>query len=319
MKNEINYVILAHKNPAQVNRLIEKLTGDNCYFYIHVDKNVDIEPFKTTLSRKPQVHFVLNEEREYGTWGDFGIVKATINALRTIVRNKKSGYVVLLSGQDYPIKSNGYIKSFLSDNYGTNFINLYRMPYENWRPEGGMERILRYKLNKSHMRGDFTLLPSIWEGSFYDEKVLRNISWLIRHGDYKFFPKIIKKRNFPLYLKPYGGEQWWALPIETITEILAFLDRHEDYVDYHIDTLLPDEIFFHSIIMGLFDKKIGIFNYTLTYMNWTKGNAGSPATFTSKDFEELQLQSYKLFARKFDIEIDDHILDLIDSAREGSR
>ena len=40
------YIILAHKNPAQVNRLIKQLDDKFSEFFLHVDKNANIEGFK---------------------------------------------------------------------------------------------------------------------------------------------------------------------------------------------------------------------------------------------------------------------------------
>ncbi|MNR59552.1 hypothetical protein D3C85_1808260 [compost metagenome] len=48
-------------------------------------------------------------------------------------------------------------------------------------------------------------------------------------------------------------------------------------------------------------------------MNWSRKNCDLPVTFTSSDFEELQDNPEKLYARKFDIELDDEILNKIDT------
>ncbi|MEN9488081.1 MAG: hypothetical protein RL494_346, partial [Bacteroidota bacterium] len=72
-----NYIILAHKNPGQILRLIQKLNDDSSSFYIHIDINSDAKSFEAILSELPNVNFIKN--RESGTWGDLGIVKATVN------------------------------------------------------------------------------------------------------------------------------------------------------------------------------------------------------------------------------------------------
>src|ERR1700728_2180849 len=105
----INFILLVHKDPDQVRRLVDRLSSDESYFYIHVDKDVDISLFKKELEGLENVYFLENEQREYGTWVDIGIVEATINALKQILKDKREGYCVLLSGQDYPIKSIGHI------------------------------------------------------------------------------------------------------------------------------------------------------------------------------------------------------------------
>ena len=54
---EISYIILAHQRPKQVKRLLEKLASEGSRFYIHIDKNVDIRPFKTELARSRSSQF----------------------------------------------------------------------------------------------------------------------------------------------------------------------------------------------------------------------------------------------------------------------
>ena len=43
---KIAHLILAHKNPAQLERLIRAMKHPAFHFYIHVDKKSDIGPFE---------------------------------------------------------------------------------------------------------------------------------------------------------------------------------------------------------------------------------------------------------------------------------
>lgn len=52
-------------------------------------------------------------------------------------------------------------------------------------------------------------------------------------------------------------------------------------------------------------------NDDLRFINWKDVDAGSPAVLVKNDFESLASSS-KLFARKFDMNIDAEILDMID-------
>ena len=46
MKNDfkVAYLIMCHKNPNQVNRLISKLESDNGVCFVHMDSQADFEP-----------------------------------------------------------------------------------------------------------------------------------------------------------------------------------------------------------------------------------------------------------------------------------
>ena len=308
---EINYIILAHKNPDQLKKLVKKLGEPWVNFYIHINKKIEIGLFKSLLRGIQNVCFLEDEKRENTVWGDISIVKGTLNALEEIIADKRTGYCVLLSGQDYPLKSNKHISSFFLKNDNCHFINIFPMPGK-WKNEGD-NRILKYKVNKSINRGHFLLLPSIYDFDFYKIETAGKIKYLLKEGKWKEISKIFKRRNFPNYVKPFGGSQWWAFPIRTINKILEFIKEHPEYLKYHKYTLIPDEIFFHSIIMYLNEKEPIKIAPSLTYANWKRKSGPLPVTFRIEDFEELETASRKnLFARKFDIDIDESILNRID-------
>lgn len=311
---EINYIILAHKNPVQLLRLVNTLSTPNCNFYIHIDKGAAINPFLDVLANKQNVFFLSDHQREYGTWGDIGIVKATIAILSQIVKDNRTGYCVLMSGQDYPLKNNQFLANFFESNYGANFIVTYPLPHSGWGSHGGLDRLNQYKINLSNARMDFVQLPSIFDRIFYKRQTIGKLKRIVKSNRFSELTKLLTKRKSPKNIKPYGGSQWWAFPIETVKDILAFIDANPKYLAYHKDTLLPDEIFFHSILMYLKENNENLFiKRSITYANWERKNTSLPVTFTKEDIEELKSASVnKLFARKFDMAIDQEIIDLID-------
>lgn len=307
---EINYILLAHKNPDQLQRLIERLTARYVKFYIHIDKQVDINKFKRKIPESDEIFYLRNIDRENGTWGDLGIVKATINAMKLILNQKRNGVCILLSGQDYPLVSTAKISDFLNEHQKINFISTVSLPFKGWH-KGGKDRIEKYKFNKSFKRGHFIQMPSIWEKEFYQKDTPGRINFLRKKGKFKEILKLFKKRRFPKDIKPYGGSQWFILPISTIESILLYLQQNPKYLSYHQFTLLPDEILIQSIVRKLEEE--GKIRPSLTYVNWTRPHGDLPVTFKTEDFEELKSKSKNfLFARKFDTSQDHNILDLID-------
>lgn len=310
---EINYIILAHKNPFQLLRLINTLCTPNCNFYIHIDKGVEIKPFLDVLANKQNVFFLSDSEREYGTWGDIGIVKATISVLSQIVKDNRNGYCILMSGQDYPLRNNTFINQFFKTNYGDNFIITYPLPCNEWGSEGGLDRLNQYKINLSSARMDFVQLPSIFDRTFYKKQTIGKLKRILKSKRFSVLTKLLVKRKLTKNIKSYGGSQWWAFPIETIIKILNFINNHPEYLKFHENSLLPDEIFFHSILMHLKEIDNLTIKPSITYANWERKNTPLPVTFKFDDFKELDaISDSKLFARKFDIEFDIEILNLID-------
>lgn len=305
----INYIILAHKEPYQLCRLVERLSSPHTFIYVHIDLNVNISPFEAALKGMQNVIFLPLEKRVASTWGSPGIVKATLNAIEEVIRDNRHGYTILISGQCYPIKSNDCIYSFLKENYGYNFIEGFELPDPRWT--NSEVRMQYYAFFLSSKRGDILTVPSFLSLSFKDSRNKRLIKKYLKIV-FRCPIKLIvlfKKRKFPKKLKPYGGMQWWALPLETLKFIFNFVVENPNYLKYHLYTLYPDEIFFQTIVHNYFTKISG----PPTFSPWPGDDtSSSPQTLTTKHFDLLKKRK-ELFARKFDYNIDTKILDLIDS------
>lgn len=305
----INYIILAHKEPDQLCRLVERLSSPHTFIYVHIDLNVNISPFEAALKSKQNVIFLPEEKRVASVWASSGIVKATLNAIEEVIRDNCHGYTVLISGQCYPIKSNKYIYSFLKENYGYNFIEGFKLPDSRW--PSSYIRMHHYAFFMSSKREDFIAAPSFLDLSFKD---LLNKNLIKKYCKIFFqYPLksvvLFKKRRFPKRLKPYGGMQWWALPLETLKFISRFVAENPDYRNYHLFTLFADEVFFQTIVHNYFTK----ISSPPTFSPWPGDDShSSPQTLTTKHFDLLKKRK-ELFARKFDCRVDTCVLDLIDT------
>lgn len=301
-----NYLILAHKNPEQLLELITQLNDAFSTFYIHIDKKTDITPFTDLLPKLENIIFI---QKPFDvTWCDHSTVEATLYVLKEIIKQQTKGHCILISGQDFPIKSNKHINDFLEENKDYDFIDIHSIPTDEWYQKG-LNRINHYKFNLSSKRGHFVICPSIYEKKFYSISNLKSIIKLVLNGKLKFIFKLFQRRKKPEQIKPYGGSQWWCLKTETIRSILTFCEQNPEFLAYHKYTLLSDEIFFQSVIMHLknsIDLKI---QGSLTFVDWGRDVPIKPPTFSINDNELLITQpNIKLFARKFDSDYDNDII-----------
>lgn len=236
----------------------------------------------------------------------------TLKAIKKIILDKRAGYCVLMSGCDYPIKTNEYILNFFQNNYGINFINSLPVT-EVWGEKNGLSRIKDYHFVLDSNRKFHYIIYNIFHQLFFKKQNFRAIKKLFLSKKWSSLPRaIFIRRKYPSKLKPFGGSQWWALPIETIEYINDFVENNKSYLKYHQFTHCPDEIFFQSIISSNFDKKT--INRKLTYVSWVrkswnKKDCPLPRILSINDFDELK-NSNELFSRKFDSDI--QILDKID-------
>jgi hypothetical protein len=287
---------------------------DDVYFYIHVDKKSDQKPFAQAFSEFKCIHFVQEQNRIAVSWGEVSMVQATLELMKLAALNHKSGYSVLLSNSDYPIKSNSQIRKYFSQNYGDVFASLNEM-------SAGMDeyfnRIQSYCFRFSCKKYDFMLVPSIWSPNFYRKKVIRGIIRNFKLSRIYFLSRILIPRSHPKGIKPMWGGQWWAMPNEVLNEVLQYMTSNKALFRFHRFTLIPDEIYIQTVLHHLSIKgniKTN-FNIRLTFMKF-QHRSPSPMVLTLEDKLELfSLPDRFLFARKFDSRIDKTIIDHIDSYR----
>ncbi|AUT02014.1 hypothetical protein CLI64_17385 [Nostoc sp. CENA543] len=283
---KIAYIILAHKLPQQLVRLIYRLNDDSATFFLHIDGKVNDKVYSDIVNQVQNMPNVYLLKRYKCYWGKIDIVKATIEGIRQLINhNVEFDYAILLSGQDYPIKPITQIKNFLHERRGHEFIESFSLKQDNkWTYQDGCYQSLnRVKHWHFHFRSKHFYLPI----------------------ERKFIPG----------LEPFGGSQWWCLSKECIYYINNFLLKNPDYINYFRYVFIPDELFFQTIISNSPFGAI-IFNDDLRYVDWENPNPTPPAVLDKSYFEEL-VSSPKFFARKFDMSRNVEILNLIDQAILG--
>ena len=304
-----NYLILAHKNPLQLGRMIERLDDGASKFFIHLDAKTPIEPFAACLEGG---HIRFIEPRERCVWGDFSIVRATIHLMEAA--SKEQGVFILMSGQDYPIQSQEYINDFLERNKEFDFIEIEPLE-EKWKPKMVKDKLEHYHILHSEERGNSNCYAPFAHCSVFQK--LRTLTHLLKGRlSQKNFRLLcsLPKRLAP-FERQYAGSQFWAFSERTFYAVLNYIREHKAALEgYYKYTSSPDEIYFHSVLMDLVAKDSTIkLKDPITYVNYFRKNN----VFVTEDFEKLSSAKGKLFARKFDTDIDIEILNKLDSYQEN--
>lgn len=304
-----NYLILAHKNPLQLSRMIERLDDGASKFFIHLDAKTPIEPFAACFEGG---HIRFIEPRERCVWGDFSIVRATIHLMEAA--SKEQGVFILMSGQDYPIQSQGYINAFLESNKEFDFIEIEPLE-EKWKPKMVKDKLEHYHILHSEERGHSNCYAPFAHCSVFQK--LRTLTHLLKGRlSQKNFRLLcsLPKRVAP-FERQYAGSQFWAFSERTFYAVLNYIREHKAALEeYYKYTSSPDEIYFHSVLMDLVAKDSTIkLKEQITYVNYFRKNN----VFITEDFDKLTSAKGKLFARKFDADIDIEILNKLDSYQEN--
>jgi len=316
-----NYILIAHQSPQQLKRLIDRLNDGNSYFYIHIDLKSDLSQFNI-FNKDEKIQFI--QERVNAIWGNYSIVQATLNCLKHILMDNRSGFTILLSGQDYPLTGNNEITEFLESNKSYNFIDIKKVE-EAW-PDEYLYKTKKYYINLTPKRGNGLFISYVSDISFgtFLRTCFRLVKNSITQKNIALFLmlfKSFKRREAPVPSQ-FGGSQWWALNNETLVKMMDYIKSNASYIEYHKYTYIPDEIFFHTVIKILQEQDQSILiKPSLTYVNWQSLSYSFPLVFGINHSQELinAKKEHKFFARKFEEAYDSEIMDLLDNLVDSSK
>lgn len=261
------YLLLAHAHPEQIARLVQRLHTPHVKFYVHIDAKTSEEIYQAIQAAMPAQANVTFIRRRACRWGGFSLVAASLDLLRA-AQIDGFDWAILLSGQDYPLKSNQQIADSLAKTAAKGFI------------ESKPDFDVRYRYQAWY-----------WEG--INGKLLGKLAQKVQRG----FNAWGLRRSLPMPLSHItAGSQWWMLSQEAVIEIFTFLQQHPRIEAFFSQTLVPDEMFFQTILHHT-PIAAQINWQSQRYLEWQAG-AWSPRTFDLNDFDRLQ-QRPELFARKF--------------------
>jgi Core-2/I-Branching enzyme len=272
----IAYVISAYKLPVQLVRLVRRLAAPGVTLAVHVDRKTrrSVVDEMVAGTRGLDVTFL---PRHVSHWGGFGHVRTSLKGIDHLYRTGvEFDYAVLLTGQDYPLRSAASIAERLGASGGASFMNWWPLPHAPWGERGGLERF------------------EDWHWVTYDRK---HIALPLR-------------RRLPHGLAPFGGGAYWCFARPLVDYVQRFVTTSRDYVRFFEHVLIPDELFFQTLIMNS-PLRDSIVNDNLRYLDWSREPA--PAVLGVGDLDRM-LGSDKLFARKFDETVDREVLDRLDEA-----
>lgn len=306
----IAYIISAYKLPKQLVRLVRRLTVDGSRVYIHVDERTPMQVFQAMCMPLASVPGVTFLARHACHWGDFGHVAATLKGLAAIDALPNGDYpewVILLTGQDFPLKTPEGIAGFLAAHPGECFIEA--KPLHEF-PADWLDRVQFW-----HFRLGPWRLP--WPAPLWNNLYNRSFNFNFATGRFaRQWNRLVRlsprrRRLLPPH-RIYGGSSYWCLPGEAVRIVMTFVRQNPGFVRFfrHVD--VPDEFFFQTILANS-SLAPRITGHNLTFIDWETPNPTLPRVFESEDMARLRQQP-ELFARKFDSSRFPGVLDLLESA-----
>ena len=277
------YLIICHNNFKILRMLLSAIDDVRNDIYIHVDKktqNVPFEDIRDAVCHSP-LTFI---ERTFVNWGGYSQICVELALLAEATKTPHS-YYHLISGVDFPLKSQADIHQFFDDNAGKEYIAFDRCEE---RMEEYKDRIRYYHWLQDKIGRNSGKLVAIM---YRLENASLRIQRMLKVDRLKHCPYEIKK-----------GAQWFSITHNLATYLLA----QKNIKKFFGKSLCTDELVVQTLAYAS-PYRGNIAETNLRFIDWHRGN---PYTFTSDDYSQL-VESDRLFARKFDENVDRNIVEML--------
>lgn len=271
----IAYFILVHRFPEQFKRLFRSIYLPGNSYVVHIDKSSG-----TALAHDLAVFLAPYQgvrilPARKALWGGYSLVDAELRGMAALLEMDAGWtHYINLSGQDFPLKSQGYIRGFLAAHPGRQFIRAVCQRSE--RPDT-LNRVSHYFLELF--------------GRIFRTGVAR-----------KFLPDA----------SPFIGTQWKAVT-RSFCEFVCTDTRVLPFKRFYRRSFIADEAFFQTVLMNHAGHG-EVMNDDLRMIDWVPDGDIKlrPRNFGSADMPALT-RSLDLFARKFDGTEDRDVLGLLEA------
>jgi Core-2/I-Branching enzyme len=328
----VAFLILNHRPPAQLMRLVTTLRLElpEAPIVVHNDESRTHLPVSAL---DPLGHAYLLTSDDSLPWGGFGMVDAIYRSMAWMVEHIEFDWLILLSGQDYPIKPlatlGDYLAAIRADvmmeatpidqltnrkarrNRHYRYLYQYRLPAPGLQPAGRLSQLWPWL--RRHIERPVDVLNNL-QPYFHVFK-------LAGHGPWRVGRRA-RRTPFTPDQPCWCATTWISFSHRAAAFVISSFRERPDYVEYYRRTMHPGE----SAIATLVCNAPGLRRepHDIHHVRWTQVRTAHPDTFVAADLPELlTAPEHEYFARKFDTAEDAGILDELDrmlaAAREASQ
>lgn len=270
----IAYFLLVHRFPEQFKRMFRAIYAPGNIYLVHIDKNSGkrlAQEMEAFLQPYQGVE-ILPARRVL--WGGYSLVEAELRGMKRLLEMDAGWtHFINLSGQDFPLKSQGYIRDYLSVHPDTQFMRC---------------------ADQLAIRPD----------------TMNRVSHVFIEAFRRMFRTGIA-RGFPRGATPFIGTQWKVVS-RRFCEFACHDPLTARFKRFYKRSFIADEGLFQTLMMNGFPHG-EVVDDDLRTIDWVPDGDIKlrPRTFTRSDATRLTL-SPDLFARKFDMNEDSEIFDLLE-------
>jgi hypothetical protein len=253
-------------------------------------------------------------------WGHWSLIEASLEAFRRAAELHDPEWIVLISGQDYPIRSLEAWEATLltgEDDAVLESDALVQGP-PGIRPGSNAERLRMRYTHRWYWLPRLNVIPRlprpvtqsvrrVWFRCFYPLQAVMVLHQLPRREGWVLG---IRRSDVPWSkdMPVYKGSQWIALSRRAYAECIDGRTAG-GLRDYFARTLVPDEAYFHTLLASTPGMRIR--HEPVTWVTWDSDVDPHPHVIDQPSLA-MALDSGAPFARKFDESAHPGILDRLD-------
>lgn len=298
------YLIMTHKNPEQIYRLVSTIKQSSPDSYILLSHDFANCSLDTSMFKE---FSGIDFQFKRGERGDFSLVDKYLSGInRLLTNNIDFDWLITLSGQDYPTQPLSELEYFLSTTKYDAFLEYFNVfsPESIWSMREGSKRYLyQYKkINIPLYKWTIPIQKVLYKLNFVQNLFRINFEFGLRFGTKK-------KTIFDDSFHCYGGSFFTILSKECTLYLDEFSKNNDRIIEYFKNVLIADESFIQTILVN--SNRFNLYNQCKHYFDFSNCIHGHPAILTVKDYDAMTQKKY-YFARKFDLNVDSKILDMLD-------
>jgi hypothetical protein len=315
-RGRVCYYLQTHKNPMQIARLVRLIREASPDGIILIDHDAKVAPLDAGIFQSmPDVH-VFNGRARYGDFSHVDRYFAAVDWLDD--HGVAFDWFQNLSGQDYPIRPVSEIEDLLATTEHDGYLQYAPVFPKRTPPTADWGAGPEYNLCRPFDAAVRLEYKSRFFGSPTHTKQLllrpfMIINWIqpwVRFST-AFGTAGVRRKStvFGDGFICYGGSFFCALSAPCVRYARDFARENPDMVKFFRTVLGPDEIFLHSVLVN--SGKFRFAPVGTHYVDWTNSHYNHPKILGVADLPVL-LASDRLWARKFDTDVDAEVLQLLD-------
>jgi hypothetical protein len=290
----IGYLVVSHREPQQVLRLVRVLTeAPTAEVVVRHDQR------RSALARdevEAAGGWLLDDELD-NEWAGWGHVEVLLEGLRQF----DTDWVLVLSGQDYPLRPLAELEAFLgATDHDALLADAWELDLTR-RPEPAREEFfMRHAYRHYRRPPGLGHLPGRLRPFVYTREMP---------------PRLGVRRLGTPFGSVFVSADWLTLSRRAVASLERYVREESRAMRFFRRVAVPSESLFATALMT--DEQLDVGLDHRRFFSFPGPGAAHPDTLTSADLPELE-RSNAFFARKFDAGVDVEVLDALDRRRRNA-